>query len=64
MNNILQFPKRSFVSTITIDIETTILENGEIWYRLTDAKSGVIGLNWRKIDETIHMYQMPAQRSP
>ena len=39
MTNILQFRKQN-ISTITIDIQTTILEDGSIWYRLTDIKSG------------------------
>lgn len=50
MNNVIQFPKRNFISTITIDIETTILENGEIWYRLTDAKTGK-WCDWVKLEE-------------
>lgn len=47
--NILQFPKRN-ISTITIDIETTILENEEIWYRLTDIKNGG-WCEWIKLEE-------------
>jgi len=49
MNNILQFPKRN-ISTITIDIQTTILEDGSIWYRLTDIKSGE-WCGWVKLEE-------------
>lgn len=50
MTNIIQFPKRSFVSEITVDIETTMLENGEIWYRLTDIKTGK-WYDWVKLEE-------------
>lgn len=49
MTNILQFPKRN-ISTITIDIQTTILEDGSIWYRLTDIKSGG-WCEWTKLEE-------------
>lgn len=48
MNNILQFPKRN--STITIDIQTTILDDGSIWYRLTDIKTGG-WCEWIKLEE-------------
>lgn len=40
MNNILKFPKLNLISTVTVYIETTILENGDIWYRLTDSRTG------------------------
>jgi hypothetical protein len=49
MNNILQFPKRN-ISTITIDIQTTILEDVSIWYRLTDIKNGG-WWEWIKLEE-------------
>lgn len=49
MTNTLQFPKRN-ISTITIDIQTTILEDDSIWYRLTDIKNGG-WCEWIKLEE-------------
>lgn len=50
MNNILQFHKRKLISTITIDIQTTILEDDSVWYRLTDVKNGG-WCGWVKLEE-------------
>jgi len=49
MTNIFKLPKRS-ITTITIDMQTTILEDGSIWYRLTDIKNND-WCEWIKIEE-------------
>jgi hypothetical protein len=51
MTNILHFPKRN-ISTITIDIQTAILDDGSVWYRLTDIKDGGC-CEWIKLEEVL-----------
>lgn len=49
MTSILQFRKRN-ISTISIEVETTTLEDGSVWYRLTDIESGG-WCEWVKLEE-------------
>lgn len=49
--NIIKFPTPARkISSFGIEIQTTILEDDSIWYRLTDIKTGGWG-EWIKLEE-------------
>lgn len=49
--NIIQLPTlKQKTSSFNIEIQTTILEDDSIWYRLTDIKTGGWG-EWIKLEE-------------
>jgi len=52
MTNIIQFPKRSRVGNIICQLETTILEDGSIWYRIgLVLKDKIKWDDWKRIEE-------------
>ena len=36
MTNIIEFPKLYYTSSINLEIETTLLEDGSFWYRMKE----------------------------
>lgn len=49
MTNITSFKKKPNISKIEIQIETCILEDGSLWYRVQDIKTGK-PWEWYRID--------------
>lgn len=48
---ILQFPtKKSTLQKITISFEVETLEDGSVWWRVEDIKTGVYG-EWVKLED-------------
>nr|DAH57152.1 MAG TPA: hypothetical protein [Caudoviricetes sp.] len=52
MSNVIELPKRNKVGNIIYQLETTILEDGSIWYRIgLVLKDKVKWDEWKRMEE-------------